>query len=469
MELYDYCNERCPDCPGNTPIIAGDGPSRSRVLFIGESPGLTDGEESRPLHGKAGREFNDHYLRLAGLHRNSVYVTNTVKCHVTKGDTKPTPDLVRSCSSFHLRAEISNIRPELIVTMGAIANNLVKGGMDLMLEHGIPRIGSIMKYETTILPMIHPSSGMHDGKNIIHLRNDFRTLKAVLNESYRPVRDKYPNPDAVHLTRPADLEEIFETGTNIAIDTESASVSQRTVIDGHEVESSAWKPWCLTFAQGPYTGYLILFEDKRMMKVFSRLMAQHKAIITMQNHSYDVPILENEGVPIVMKRVRDTMMRAFHLGGGMPQGLKAMSYRVLGSRMLDFDDLVKPYWRKYAKKYLEDIAKIKWPKEAPQEITQEDGTVKIYNPQNLNTKLKRLFTDLRKGGEPNKIFERYHSWPDSQKLAATAANGPYPRPSVTLCPFEIVLKYACHDAVNTWRLGEDLFARRVSLDEYRAA
>src|SRR5215472_16718266 len=71
---------RCPGCPGTNPVIAPDGPRNSPYLFIGEAPGKEENNRGRPFIGQTGKEFNEHYLKLANLTRDDIRITNTIKC-----------------------------------------------------------------------------------------------------------------------------------------------------------------------------------------------------------------------------------------------------------------------------------------------------------------------------------------------------------------------------------------------------
>jgi DNA polymerase len=60
------------------------------VVFVGEAPGRDEDRYGRPFVGKTGKEFNEHYLTVAGLRRDDIYMTNTVKCHLDN-DKEMTP------------------------------------------------------------------------------------------------------------------------------------------------------------------------------------------------------------------------------------------------------------------------------------------------------------------------------------------------------------------------------------------
>src|ERR1700693_476406 len=105
--------DRCSLCPGNHNCVPPTGPLDADVVFIGEAPGKDEDKQLRPFIGKTGQELNDHYLPLAGLRRDQVYVSNAIKClpsgHGGKLDIGRSKDLelLYACSDNSLYEEIS--------------------------------------------------------------------------------------------------------------------------------------------------------------------------------------------------------------------------------------------------------------------------------------------------------------------------------------------------------------------------
>src|SRR4051812_10917155 len=115
---------RCLSCPHEFRCVPGDGPEPARVLFIGGMPGKEE-DGPRPMFtGKSSMEFNDTYLRLAGLSRDEIRITNSRKCRNDSGK-KPDDTDTLACAAFHLPDEIESCSPEFIVLMGADACSLI--------------------------------------------------------------------------------------------------------------------------------------------------------------------------------------------------------------------------------------------------------------------------------------------------------------------------------------------------------
>ena len=59
-------------------LVFGEGPQKPLLMLIGEAPGEQETLMGRPFVGKAGQNL-DHFLQLAGLQREEIYITNAVK------------------------------------------------------------------------------------------------------------------------------------------------------------------------------------------------------------------------------------------------------------------------------------------------------------------------------------------------------------------------------------------------------
>lgn len=116
---------RCPLWRDATQGVAGEGPPRARLMFVGEQPGDREDLTGKPFVGPAGRLF-DEALAQAGLPRAEAYVTNAVKHfkHERRGPRRlhrtPTTGEIEACR-WWLDAERRIVRPRVIVALGASA------------------------------------------------------------------------------------------------------------------------------------------------------------------------------------------------------------------------------------------------------------------------------------------------------------------------------------------------------------
>jgi DNA polymerase len=126
----DHCR-RCDLWRDATQGVAGEGPGRAKLLFVGEQPGDQEDLAGKPFVRPAGQVF-DKAMAEAGVPRTETYVTNAVKHfkHELRGKRRihqtPNAGEVTACR-WWLDAERRIIRPRVIVTLGATAGLAVFG------------------------------------------------------------------------------------------------------------------------------------------------------------------------------------------------------------------------------------------------------------------------------------------------------------------------------------------------------
>ena len=117
-----YCCDLCPQ-----PDQRGAGrraiPQRELVL-VGEGPGATEDATGRPFVGQAG-QLLDSILDAIEVPRNSVYITNIVKCRPPQ-NRKPLPDEIAACIPY-LHRQLELMQPKVIVAMGGTAGESLLG------------------------------------------------------------------------------------------------------------------------------------------------------------------------------------------------------------------------------------------------------------------------------------------------------------------------------------------------------
>nr|BAL56256.1 phage SPO1 DNA polymerase-related protein [uncultured Acetothermia bacterium]BAL57527.1 phage SPO1 DNA polymerase-related protein [uncultured Acetothermia bacterium]BAL59003.1 hypothetical protein HGMM_OP3C158 [Candidatus Acetothermum autotrophicum] len=77
--------QTCTKCrlhQSRTTVVFGEGNTQSPVIFIGEGPGEVEDSTGRPFVGPAGQKLTE-ILQSVGIARESVYITNMVKCFIS--------------------------------------------------------------------------------------------------------------------------------------------------------------------------------------------------------------------------------------------------------------------------------------------------------------------------------------------------------------------------------------------------
>lgn len=143
---------RCRLCEGRTQIVFGDGAPSAAMMFVGEGPGEQEDLRGIPFCGRAGDLLTSMIEKGLGIVRRDVYICNIVKCRPPNNRT-PQPDEVAACRPF-LDAQISAVRPRVIVALGKPASSLLLGR-----DIAITKVrGTWHEYRgIPVMPTFHPA------------------------------------------------------------------------------------------------------------------------------------------------------------------------------------------------------------------------------------------------------------------------------------------------------------------------
>ena len=166
-------------------LVFGEGPQRPRLMLIGEAPGEQETLQGRPFVGKAGQNL-DHFLALAGLCREEIYISNAVKLRPTKtgktgrlSNRPPTKDEIALFRPWLLR-EIAEVAPQMIATLGNVPLRAVTGrSLTIGEVHG-----QVIDAGETGLPLFalyHPASLIYNRALSDVYEQDVRVLAQRLS------------------------------------------------------------------------------------------------------------------------------------------------------------------------------------------------------------------------------------------------------------------------------------------------
>ena len=143
---------KCGLCRTRINTVPGEGPLNSRVIIVGEGPGQEEDESGKPFVGKAGRLLTDILEKGGNIRRDSIYITNTVKCR-PPDNRNPTTQEINSCRDY-LEAQLLLIHPDIVVTMGNVPTRAL-----LNTTNGITSLrGTFVEWRgIRLFPMFHPS------------------------------------------------------------------------------------------------------------------------------------------------------------------------------------------------------------------------------------------------------------------------------------------------------------------------
>lgn len=147
-ELITLGKERVKDLPVEG-FVPGQGPLQPLFMLIGEAPGETEIGNLIPFSGRAGKELMKLF-DVIEVSREDVYITSTVRSRPYKMKQKvnlktgekttrkynrpPTKKEIIAHAPL-LDAEIKNVNPPIILTMGNIGLKRVLGNQGTVTEH----------------------------------------------------------------------------------------------------------------------------------------------------------------------------------------------------------------------------------------------------------------------------------------------------------------------------------------------
>ena len=143
-----------------TQTVFGEGPKRAKIMFIGEQPGDQEDLSGKPFVGPAGKLL-DRALIDAGIQRDDVYVTNTVKHFKWEPrgkrriHQKPNSREIAACRPW-METELRLVKPKLLVCLGSTAAQAIFGASFRVTRER----GKVLESPLAprVLATVHPSS-----------------------------------------------------------------------------------------------------------------------------------------------------------------------------------------------------------------------------------------------------------------------------------------------------------------------
>jgi uracil-DNA glycosylase family 4 len=410
----------CASCPYfKRGFVPGRGSDSAKIMFIGEAPGMDESFRShRPFSGPAGMEL-DRFLKDIHINREDIWITNLVKCN-PPGNEDPTPEVIERCSHY-MEQEIVKTQPDTIVSLGSVSLRYFREDLNLEMVWGIPQEIE-HPWAGKLFPLYHPALGLHMTRMLPRIAQGFNRLRSWLSggevwkqdtvtPDYHRV-DEWLGPD-------------WQCAYAIGVDTE-------TTWDG--------KP--LSIQLSKVQGQASLVQEG--FEVAKSIMEEGEAITILHNSMFDLEVLHQ--LDIHPARVVDTMVMAYILGD-LPQGLKALAYRLCGMTMKSYPEVMGSHGQLKAKEYLEMASMLSWP-DPDQELEVKEGKAHIKKPQNIGKKITRALNDSGKG-EVN-LRERWTKMDGTEVVES--ALGPMPGADLRDVPEEEAITYACRDADATRRI-----------------
>jgi len=169
---------RCQLCENMIgPVVIGEAVD-SRIIQLGQAPGIHEGEKGRPFAWTAGKTLFKWYQSIGvdeETLRANVHMAAVCRCfpgkHPKHGDRVPDQEEIERCSVW-LEKEVRLLKPQLIIPVGklAIAQIMPVDKLKDVIgkQHRIKYYG----VELDVIPLPHPSGAstwhrMEPGKTLL--------------------------------------------------------------------------------------------------------------------------------------------------------------------------------------------------------------------------------------------------------------------------------------------------------------
>lgn len=162
-------------------------PVASKILLIGQAPGVKEPQLQRPFAWTAGKTLFKWFTSIGldeAQFRRKVYMSAVCRCFPGKnpkgGDRVPSKEEIKRCSQW-LDAEIDILKPELLIPVGKLAITQYLPCDKLVDVIGKVHNLNISGNRIDVIPLPHPSGAsawhrMEPGKTL--LRNALNIIQS---------------------------------------------------------------------------------------------------------------------------------------------------------------------------------------------------------------------------------------------------------------------------------------------------
>ena len=155
----------CRKCPRMQSTPVSGGPVLSRVILVGQAPGVKEPVLGRPFAWTAGKAMFKWFEQEIGVtemeFRQTVYMAAVCRCFPGKnsqgGDRVPSREEVVRCREW-LRAEIAILKPGLVIAVGRLAIGQFLEELPALTDL-VGHIVRVQKFDHhfDLVPLPHPS------------------------------------------------------------------------------------------------------------------------------------------------------------------------------------------------------------------------------------------------------------------------------------------------------------------------
>ncbi len=379
----------CEDSRNVTEVVRyAEGPSDADIMFVGESPGRTEKETSRPFVGRAGIVLND-CCKESGIVRKNVRITNTSHVPYSKGFT--------DSERLNLLEEIAQVSPKTIIAFGKLAMNCLLDMNGIMKRRGSIYPLKIKRDNEDnavihVIPIIHPAEtlyppkkGMPNSKPLIEF--DMRRAKHITEHGYE---------------KPSYTFYTFPPRDSLEIANERIHASKKIVVDIEVIHNEFIM--CVGIAWNNHESISIKMDSENIaasmtaFRFIDSILRDSSITKTFQFGSYDIFHLIRYGFEIQGK-IKDTINMHHCIWSELPHGLDFLCsiytpQPYYKDAMTSWD--TTPYWEKLADYNNTDcVVTVKVEEELEKELA-ETGLTEVY--EKLYPKLQKCTIEMSHKG-----------------------------------------------------------------------
>jgi len=179
--LHSKINQ-CHLCEKMQSLPVVGNPVMSKILLIGQAPGIKERDIRKPFAWTAGKTLFKWFVSIdvdETLFRERIYMTAVCRCFPGKklvnglakgGDRVPDKEEIKNCSTW-LKKEAAYLKPELIIPVGKLAISQIMPVNKLDQIIGQCFNQEFYGHKADIIPLPHPS-----GASTWHQRDPGKTL-----------------------------------------------------------------------------------------------------------------------------------------------------------------------------------------------------------------------------------------------------------------------------------------------------
>ena len=228
----------------NTHFIMGSGNKKAKVMFVAEAPDSQDTMIGATFTGQYGMLLTE-LIEKAGYCESDTYKTTLIKCQPPGGKTKV--NHMVACRDY-LEEEISKIRPDVIVPLGAVVSKYFLGPKKISDVRGyVHKRDNVLteRYEPYIIPTYSIQAILGRPTNLVELQADVKRAFKVAENGYNPIKRTYS-----YSTQPGAVYKILEKCDAFAFDVETTGLdhyNDRVITCSFSI--MAGQSVCLSFDQ----------------------------------------------------------------------------------------------------------------------------------------------------------------------------------------------------------------------------